>query len=398
MGTVNLPSAKFTETELTRPVAANAFRVLAIGMVGWFHIWQQTWQSAGSFTYLVRSGAAWVDGMIMLSAFCLFLPYANARAQGNPFSNIAPLDFYKKRAIRILPSYYVSILAAMVMTICWKGWQTLHWKDVAAHLTMTQALFPESYLYSNLNGATWTLSILVGFYLLFPLLAKAMVHAPIWTGAAMFALQAVWKWHIVPLYGTNDYTMRFNQMPAFASTLALGMWGALLFATVARSQWMQNWFCRTMCTVFGFGALWCVSRLLLQLNQAPEYQLWQLEYRTPLVFCMTMVLVLFSLGLPLPGVRVWSFLSMISYNFYLWHQMLVVWLKYAFHLPAWQGELPPNQMGDAAWSAKSNLFYWAAALAAAVLMTWLVEKPFVKIYKKHSKKHNNNGKTPAKVV
>lgn len=398
MGVVNRPSAQFKETELTRPTAANAFRVLAVGMVGWFHIWQQSWQGAGKLTYLARSGAAWVDGMIMLSAFCLFLPYANVRAQGKAFSPIDPLPFYKKRAVRILPSYYISILAALVMTICWKGASALHWKDVAAHLTMTQALFPESYLYTNLNGATWTLTVLTGFYLLFPLLAKAMVRAPIWTGTALFAVQALWRWHVVPQYGTNAYSMCFNQLPAFASTLALGMWGALLFAALGRSKWLQNWFCRAICTALGFGAFWCVSRLLMQLNHSSDYQLWQLEQRTPLVFCMTMMLVLFSLGLPLPGARIWNFLSVISYNFYLWHQMLSVWLKYVFHLPAWQGELPPNQLGDEIWMAKSNLLYWVAALIAAVLLTWLVEKPFVKIYKKHSKKHNNNGNLPLKVV
>ena len=29
--------------EPQRPLGADVFRAMAVGMVGWFHIWQQTW-------------------------------------------------------------------------------------------------------------------------------------------------------------------------------------------------------------------------------------------------------------------------------------------------------------------------------------------------------------------
>lgn len=393
-----LPSPAFTPAQQSRPVAADAFRVLAIGMVGWFHIWQQSWQGAGRFTYLALSGAAWVDGLIMLSAFCLFLPYANLRAQKAAFPGVDAAEFYRRRAIRILPSYNVCILVCLVVTLCTKGADGWLWKDLAAHLTFTQSWFPFSSLYTNLGGTTWTLTLFAWFYLVFPLLAKVMYLAPVCTGTALFAVQLLWRQATVPLYGTLAYNMRFNQLPAFASALALGMWGALLFAALSHSSWMQNWFARLLGTAGGCGALWLVSRLLQALNHSPDYQLWQLENRTTLVFCMTLALVGFSLGIPLPGARLCGFLSAISYNFYLWHQTLTVWLKYQLHLPAWQGEVPPNQLGDTAWMARSSLFYWAAALLAAVLMTWLVEKPCVQIAKNFRKKPNNSGIFSGKVV
>ena len=393
-----LPTPAFTTEQQSRPVAADAFRVLAIGMVGWFHIWQQSWQGAGKFTYLAHSGAAWVDGLMMLSAFCLFLPYANLYAEKASFPGVNAAEFYCKRAVRILPSYNVCILVSLLVALFTRGADIWLWKDLAAHLTFTQSLFPFSYLYTNLGGTTWTLTLFAWLYLLFPLLAKAMYLAPVCTGAALFAVQLLWKKAVVPLYGTVDYSMCFNQLPAFASALALGMWGALLFAVLSHSKWMQHWGSRLCGTLAGCGALWIVSRLLMQLNYAKEYQLWQLEHRTSLVFCMTLALVGFSLGIPLPGARIWHFLSGISYNFYLWHQILTVWLKYQLHLPAWEGEIPPNQLGDTDWIAKSNALYWVVALAAAILMTWLVEKPCTQFYKNYRKKYNKCGTFPPKVV
>lgn len=178
MGTVKISSAAFSEQEIHRPIAADVFRVMAVGMVAWFHIWQQSWQGAGAYTYLARTGAVWVDGMIMLSAFCLFLPYANIWAESGKYVSVEPIKFYKKRLIRILPPYYVSILIAFVVAVCEKGFSILLWKDLAAHLTLTQTFFPFSYGYTNLNGASWTLTILALFYLVFPFLAKVMLQAP----------------------------------------------------------------------------------------------------------------------------------------------------------------------------------------------------------------------------
>ena len=59
-------------------------RALAICIVAWYHIWQQSWLYPNltvfgreiSFDPLVRSGYIWVDVMILISGFCLYLPWA----------------------------------------------------------------------------------------------------------------------------------------------------------------------------------------------------------------------------------------------------------------------------------------------------------------------------------
>ena len=66
----------------------DGFRVLMVGIVAWFHFWQQSWLTPyiGSYSldYLVRAGYMGVDGTILLSAFLLFLPYAKSSVEGAP--------------------------------------------------------------------------------------------------------------------------------------------------------------------------------------------------------------------------------------------------------------------------------------------------------------------------
>lgn len=76
----------------------DGIRAIAIGMVVWFHFWQQTWLTPylripTEYTkYIgiteinlagwVRYGFIFVDMMILLSAFCNFYPYARSYCSG----------------------------------------------------------------------------------------------------------------------------------------------------------------------------------------------------------------------------------------------------------------------------------------------------------------------------
>lgn len=121
---------------------------------------------------------------------------------------------------------------------------------------------------------------------------------------------------------------------------------------------------------------------------AAEYQQFQLINRMPLVLAAAAVLVCFGLGLTLPGVlrRALRWLAALTYSFYLWHQMLTVFLKYDLHLPAWAGDTPPNQLGDAAWMHRADLLYWAAALAVSIAAYYGIEKPAVRRFSKTPQK------------
>ena len=143
-----------------RPAAADLLRVLAAWAVGAFHIWQQSWYSGAAPAHWLRAGSVGVDWLVLLSAFCLFLPWANAAAQGRPLPLTRPAAFYRRRAVRLLPAYYASLMFSLVLALHRAGWSRTLGIDLAAHLTLTQQLFPQSYLATRLNGVTWPLPAL----------------------------------------------------------------------------------------------------------------------------------------------------------------------------------------------------------------------------------------------
>ena len=72
------------QPDVRRVDTCDGVRALAIMIVVWYHIWQQSWLypemrifgKSISFDPLVRSGYIWVDIMILISGFCLYLPWA----------------------------------------------------------------------------------------------------------------------------------------------------------------------------------------------------------------------------------------------------------------------------------------------------------------------------------
>lgn len=371
-----------------RPAAADLLRVLAAWAVGAFHIWQQSWYSGAAPAHWLRAGSVGVDWLVMLSAFCLFLPWANAAAQGRPLPLTRPAAFYRRRAARLLPAYYASLLFSLVPALHRAGWSRTLGIDLAAHLTLTQQLFPQSYLATRLNGVTWTLMVFALFYLVFPLLAPLCVRRPLPTLGALCLVQAGYSQWALHQYGTGEYALLFNQFPAFCGVLAVGMAAALIFAELAHGSWTVRLAPRAACTALGVAAFVWLDRCMRLQAWAAEYQRFQLINRMPLALAAAAMLVGFGLGLtpPRPVRRVLSWLAALSYSFYLWHQMLAVFLKYDLHLPAWSGDTPPNQLGDTVWMQRAEALYWLAALAVSIAAYYLIEKPAARHFKKTAQK------------
>lgn len=368
-----------------RPAEADLLRVVAAWAVATFHIWQQSWFSLGS-DHWQRAGSIGVDLLVMLSAFCLFLPWANARQRGEPLPNCRPADFYRRRAARLLPAYYANLLASFLIALKRHGWSRALGLDLAAHLTLTQQLFPRSYIGTLLNGVTWTLTVFALFYLVFPLLAPLCAKHPLPTLGALCLVQAGYSQWALHQYGTGEYALLFNQFLAFCGVLAVGMAAALVFARLARGGWAQRLLPRAGCTVLGALALVWLNAQLRTQAYAAEFQRYQLVNRMPLALAAAAMLVGFGLGLtpPRPVRCALAWLSALTYSFYLWHQMLAVFLKYDLHLPAWSGDTPPNQQGDTVWMQQAHALYWTAAIAVTLAAYYGVEKPIAK--RLHGKK------------
>ena len=370
-------------------------RALAVFGVLWFHFWQQNWimpyidvpflakiglPGSISLLFLPRAGFLFVDWLLFLSAFCLFLPYARAALDQTPLPETRL--FYQKRVARIVPSYIVSVLLIFFLVSVPSGaYRTVTeaLKDLIPTLTFTQTLFPDVLIGTKINGVLWTAAIEMQFYLFFPWLARAFAKKPGWTYLGMLAVSLAYLWGFA-LRDMDSIRLTVNQLPAFFGVFANGMAFAYLF-TLAGKHLKRS----PQLSALALGSLIVGIVLLVQMmSAAPEtnpVQVWQAQhrYRLSLVFAMITI----SAALTFSGIRwlfsnkLMQFLSLISYNVYIWHQWLAVKLK-EWKIPYWTGEKPPNMTGDARWQWTYTVLILIGTFVLAIAATYLIEHPAAK--------------------
>ena len=361
-------------------------RVLFVFVVAWFHIWQQSWLMPIGYVggvlvnldFIPRSGYMGVDGMIFLSGLLLMYPCTKAGA-GAPKA----LPFYKKRLIRILPGYLLAVLASLFLDALpghayQNAWELT--RDLLAHLTFTHTWFPFSYTGSPLNGVLWTLAVEVQFYALFPLIARLYKKHPAWTAGGMVLLSFLWKTWAA---GHQDTSLLINQLPAFLDTYAWGFLSASVIRALRgrlRGEGRPEKVFFTFLACAGFALLVRLTQEQAASVGIEAIRLGQMNRRFGLGagFCLVSVGLCFSLPVSrfLFGNRAARFLASVSYEFYLWHQMVTL------HLKEWG--IPPSRSlqpwvdAESAWQWPYVLLCFLGSLALASLLTYAFEKPVQK--------------------
>lgn len=367
-------------------------RALAVFGVLWFHFWQQNWIMPNlrlpflarlglpgtlSLDFLPRSGFLFVDWLLFLSAFCLFLPYARAAMNGTALPETRL--FFRKRIARIVPSYYASVLLILLCVAIPSGayrsvLECL--RDLIPTLTFTQPLFPDLLVGTKLNGVLWTAAIEMQFYLFFPLLARAFTRKPVWTYFGMLSIAIAYLWGFA-LRNPDSIRTTVNQLPAFFGVFANGMAFAYLFVWFSRrvKRNAELSLLALAGLVLGF---WLLFRMMKAAPAVSPIQIWQAQNRFRL--SMVFALITVSAALTFSGIRwlfsnaLMRFLAGISYNVYIWHQWIAVKLK-EWRIPYWFGDTPPNMTGDTAWQWKYTALILITTIAAAVLATYCLERP-----------------------
>ena len=365
-------------------------RVLLVLLIGWYHIWQQSWLSpffvighrAISLDFLLRSGYIWVDGLLLLSGFLLYLPYTGSSAKLPGITS-----FYKRRLIRILPSYLLCIVPLFVLA-CLRGRYGTALdavKDLGAHLTFTHTFFAFSYHNTPLNGALWTLAVEMQFYLLFPFLARAFRKYPLLTYLAMagaaFAYRAFAS-------AQSDTSLYFNQLPAFLDAYANGFLAAGAFSALRKKLGDGVWD-RKVRLLFSVMFVLCLCQLVaIAMGQAgsPSYaaiRQGQMDRRFPLSVTLGVAMVCAACSLPplrfALGNRVMHFLASVSFQFYIYHQLLAVQLK-DWGFPPSLSDAPWE--GEYRWQVSYTVCCFLLALAVASLITYLFERPLARMLRK----------------
>jgi len=371
------PSLKHVDT-------CDGLRAIAVMIVAWYHILQQSWLFPGlyvfgkdiSFDPLVRSGYIWVDIMILISGFCLYLPWARMRyAGGTPAK---PLDFYARRLMRIHPSYLltIAIMFAVAMATNAYYYPEHMRRDLFSHLTYTHMFFYDAYYASNLGGALWTLAVEMQFYLLFPLLARAFYKVPAATFAVMAGAALCFRGWAGASF--KDVSMYCNQLPAYLDTFALGMTAAEIHAWLAQKR--PNALTRILCTAVSIAAVyffWQVVRSQAARPDVTAIRLGQMNNRLAMGMLGSVLLVASAnAGLILRKLLsnpLTRFISRVSFQFYIWHQTIAVWLITYKVIPSTYEN--PNWEGDHRWQVMYTIACFAVSLMAAAALTYGFERP-----------------------
>lgn len=304
---------------------------------------------------LLSRGDVAVPIFFALSGLLLYRPFAASLLRGDPPVRVRA--YLWKRAVRILPAYWLVVVVAMLI------WSRDHLSDGRSWLTLltlNQNYATDSWWYGlGPKGLAqmWSLSVEVAFYVLLPLLAAALAAFARRGGgdvhrrarrllAGLGALAALsFAWTLLTYY--PQYRPFLNSWPPRSMVFfAAGMALAVLLAWVHADP-DENSPARRLRRAMAAspGSWWLVAALAYAVAASPVTGtrflgidgvwsgLFELALYTVVAFCL-----LVPATLPPPGdspVRlllanpVMSFLGRISYGVFLW-QFAAIYLWYGF--------------------------------------------------------------------
>ncbi len=376
----------------------DGIRSLGVLIVLWFHFWQQSWLMPVYQTPFLkwlgisqiypncfrRCGYLCVDLMLLLSAFVLYLPYAKQTFFGTPVDSVKM--FFKKRFARIVPSYLLVVLVTFFVALgegYYAGKPAFAVKDLVTHLTFTEMFFNDTYLFAGITAVVWTVCIEVGFYLIFPWLAKAFQKLPLLVYAVMMLVGLAFTFGVA--LRISEPRVMVNRFLTFLPVFANGMMAAHLYAVYA-SRVKRKALPSLLGIVLAVGA--CIAIYLLFTmctNSWKEQQAWQLRYRAVLSFAFTAFVFGFAIS-PKPfrkilDNRVAAAVAALTYNIYLWHQWLIVHLRQSFG--AKSGADIAEMGKDTQWTL--TVVALIVAFLVAIVLTYGFEQPISRLILKNRK-------------
>lgn len=361
--------------------ALDGLRGIAIALVVWFHIWQLSWLNPQfslfghpvSLEYLPVTGAIGVELFFFISGFCLYYPYARHLLEGKSLPTL--VHYAYRRFIKIVPSYYLSILLVLLFFPCFSRWNETLWQAIA-HFLFIHNWFGETY--GTINGVYWSLGVEVQFYLVFPLLAWLFRRRPWATYLAMVAVALLYR-HLIPIYGAERWGFWLNQLPGMLDLFAGGMLTAHLLVSLRNRELVVRlkplW---TGLAIAAFALFLLLLDNLYQVRYSPNvFCVWPTRFRwvLSLVFATLTLSSLLSFAawqrvLANPALL---FLSTLSYNLYLWHQFIArILFERRIPLP---NTTDPHL--DPQWQLLYSFLALVLSLAVAAFFTYVVERPLL---------------------
>lgn len=301
----------------------------------------------------------------LLSGFVIYRPFLVAALDGRqPPATRRTRQFLIRRAVRILPAYWVAVGVTLAV---------LRLQRPTAHDWWAYPLLLQTYTGGNhLSSLTqmWTLSVELCFYLLVPLAAWAALRAGDRAGAgrqvvrrnlvligSLIALAALAGMvaHLAPSVGDRSLVW----LPANVDWFALGMLLALISACSSRAEragaapagWQPKFFTTWLTLARATGLCWALAGLLFWFATLPVAgsrllivpSAWESFIKHSLYgLCALLILAPLTLA---PAGRLaaalsWRpvrYLGEISYGVYLWHLPLLLAIQHRLGYATFSG-------------------------------------------------------------
>ncbi len=300
---------------------------MAILLVVWYHVALVSGQGFGPFDFIAQSGYLGVDLFFFISGFCLFYPYARALVEGRP--NPTTRRFFERRIMKIVPSYLVALA---VFAIVYRA-QFASPQDAAiqlfSHLTFLHTLNPATY--GAISGPLWTIGVEVQFYLLFPLIVPWFRRSPIFGWLILAGVSEGYRLAVGDA-GLGSQFGWINQLPAFFDVFGAGMLASYaLVALRARTPIGAGRATALSLATFTLGFAGLATAAWVGANwSVDDAHTWLNAVRVAIgPLCIALALSTFFAAArwkAIVATPALVFLSAISYNLYLWHLEITVWL------------------------------------------------------------------------
>ncbi len=336
--------------------------------------------------YYAQTG---VHLFFVLSGFLLFLPYARAMLHNRPLPQAK--DFYWRRAVRILPTYWACLL--ILAALQWRSYLSpTGLANIATHLVLVHDDFRA--FNRAIEGPFWTLAIEVQFYLLLPLLAAGIarivgttrsaarlvigVLATLGGALGLRGLDALVQSHLSGMdgfaaaAGTVFVHVTMGMQGKFLGVFATGMLCAALYIAASEHRLASTRTLRWLgLGLLGVTLIWWVLLMPVAFERqlvAPPYDIiaqpgnW-LAFFGPFLIGVgygTLVLAVLWGGGALHGLFTLGLvrgIGLMSYSLYLWHGP-IVW-----------GTAVPSLRG------MPDVARVALALGVGFVSYWLLERP-----------------------
>jgi peptidoglycan/LPS O-acetylase OafA/YrhL len=224
-----------------RDAGIDCLRALAIILVMMRHFLDRNPRYDSDIPELLKRiglfGWSGVDLFFVLSGFLIF-SIIFRQEKGGTFDW---LTFYAKRALRIWPAYFVSLLICMIV-----GQFHVTWRDLGYFV-----IFIQNYAgpLGSLNGGVyWSIAVEEHFYILAPLLLVAVAHFRKWRLQILIGIivaPMMLRAMIYPILVRNDLGKFYREIyfPTHArmDTLAVGVMCAYLVAFHADAMRKLRW-------------------------------------------------------------------------------------------------------------------------------------------------------------